>query len=66
MRNCMYPNTAANLHERKKNSLKDFLSVAGLYGITHMMIFSATEKSNYVRFVKNPKGPTLTFRIPNY
>lgn len=62
----MYPNTAINLHERKKNSLKDFLGVSGMYGITHMMIFTATERSNYMRMVKNPKGPTLTFRIKDY
>lgn len=66
MRNCMYPNTAINLHERKKNTLKDFLSVAGMYGVTHMMIFTATEKSNYLRLAKNPNGPTITFKINNY
>jgi ribosome biogenesis protein SSF1/2 len=66
MRNCMYPNTAINLHERKKNNLKDFLSVSGIYGITHMMVFTATEKSNYLRIIKNPGGPTITFKILNY
>lgn len=66
MRNCMYPNTAINLHERKKNNLKDFLSVAGIYGVTHMMIFTATQKSNYLRLVKNPVGPTITFKIREY
>ena len=36
----MYPNTAMNLHETGKNNLKDFLSVAGVFGVTHMMIFT--------------------------
>ena len=65
-RNCMYPNTAVNLKERRSNNLKDFLSVAGLYGVTHMMIFTSTDKSNYLRIIKNPGGPTITFKIKNY
>ncbi len=66
MRALMYPYTATNLKESRKNSLKDFISVAGLYGVTHMLIFTQTEKSNYLRFIKNPKGPTMTFKIEEY
>lgn len=66
MRNCMYPNTAIKLQERKKNTLKDFLGVSGMFGITHMMIFTATDKSNYLRVIKNPGGPTIIFKILNY
>lgn len=66
MRNLMYPNTAMELHERKKNSLKDFLKIAGVFGVTHMMVFTQTEEANYVRFLKNPVGPTITFKIKEY
>ena len=66
MRNCMYPNTAIKLKEHKKNALKDFLSVSSMYGVTHMMIFTSTEKSNYLRLVKNPHGPTITFKVNSY
>jgi ribosome biogenesis protein SSF1/2 len=66
MRNCMYPNTAIKLREHKKNALKDFLSVSSMYGITHMCIFTSTLKSNYLRLVKNPTGPTITFKINSY
>jgi len=31
-----------------------------------MMVFSQTDKSCYVRFLKNPKGPTITFKIDSY
>ena len=31
-----------------------------------MMILTQTETSNYIRFIKNPKGPTITFRIDEY
>ena len=40
--------------EIKKNVLKDFLSVAGVYGVTHMMILTKTDKSNFLRIIKNP------------
>ena len=66
MRELMYPNTALKLKESKKNTLKDFVSVAGVFGVTHMMMFTQTEKANYVKFLKNPKGPTITFRIEEY
>ncbi len=40
MRELMYPNTALKLKESKKNTLKDFVSVAGVFGVTHMMMFT--------------------------
>lgn len=62
----MYPYTFINLQESKKNSLKDFLGVAGQFGVSHMMILTQTENSNYIRFLKNPKGPTITCKIDEY
>ena len=40
IRELMYPYTALKLRESKKNSLKDFLGVAGQYGVSHMMILT--------------------------
>jgi ribosome biogenesis protein SSF1/2 len=54
------------LNESKKNSIKDFIGVAGLFGVTHMLIFTQTANGNYLRIIKNPKGPTLTFKIDEY
>ena len=65
-RDLMYPYTAAKLKESKKNTLKDFISVAGIFGVTHMMVYSQTEKANYLRLIKNPKGPTVTFKVDEY
>lgn len=62
----MYPYTAMKLKESKKNTLKDFIAAAGIYQVSHLVLMSATEKSNYLRFVKNPRGPTLTFKVENY
>lgn len=65
-RELMYPYTALKLKDRKKNTIKDFISVAGQYGVTHMMMFSQTDKACYLRFLKNPKGPTITFKVDQY
>ena len=66
LRELMYPYTALKLRESKRNSMKDYLGVAGQFGVTHMMIFTQTEAGNYLRFIKNPKGPTITFKIDEY
>lgn len=55
-----------NLKESKRNSMKDFLGVAGQFGVSHMMVLTQTENSNYIRFIKNPKGPTITCKIDEY
>ena len=46
--------------------MKDFLGVAGQFGVSHMMVLTQTETSNYIRFLKNPKGPTITMKILEY
>jgi len=66
MREVMYPHTAMKLRESSKNRLKDFISTGHGFGVTHMLLFSSTSTSNYLRFVKLPDGPTLTFKILNY
>lgn len=66
MRNIMYPFTALKLKESKKNSIKDFISAAGIFGVSHMQIFTQTETSNYLRLLKTPKGPTIAFKVLNY
>ena len=62
----MYPYTAMKLKESKKNSIKDFVSAAGMYGVSHMMMLTQTENGNYLRLIKNPKGPTMVFKIEEY
>ena len=39
-REMLYPYTALKLKESKKNTIKDFISVAGQFGVTHMLCFS--------------------------
>eukprot|EP00227_Mantoniella_beaufortii_P007604 CAMPEP_0197592628 /NCGR_PEP_ID=MMETSP1326-20131121/15198_1 /TAXON_ID=1155430 /ORGANISM="Genus nov. species nov., Strain RCC2288" /LENGTH=382 /DNA_ID=CAMNT_0043158349 /DNA_START=281 /DNA_END=1426 /DNA_ORIENTATION=- len=66
VRHVMEPFTARNLKESKQNKLKDFVQVAGPLGISHFMIFSATERSKYLKVCRTPRGPTLTFRVHKY
>lgn len=66
LRKVMLPNTAVNLQEQEKNTLKDFVNVAGPLGVTHFMVLSGTDIGTYLRLIKVPQGPTLTFKVSNY
>lgn len=55
-----------HLQEKRRNSLKDFLNVAGPMGVTHFMMLSKTEGGPYLRVARTPQGPTLTFKIVEY
>lgn len=66
MRKMMLPYTAERLQESKKNRLKDFLDVASVLGVTHMLSFSQSEVATNMRVLRCPRGPTLTFRVLSY
>lgn len=51
---------------RKGNVLKDYVSIASYFHVTHMCILTRTQVSPYLKVCKIPRGPTLTFRILNY
>ncbi|CAH1400375.1 unnamed protein product [Nezara viridula] len=65
-RNVMEPFTATNLRPRKSNSIKDFVAVTGVLHVSHMVILTQTVLSPYLRIIRVPRGPTLTFKIHNY
>lgn len=63
----MQPHTAAKLRERKSNRLKDFISMAGPLGVSHLFIFSTSMNNNTtLRISRTPRGPTLNFRVKSY
>ncbi|KAL6217225.1 hypothetical protein ACLB2K_010442 [Fragaria x ananassa] len=66
LKQLMSPHTALNLKEKRRNTLKDFLNVAGPYGVTHFLILSKTVTAPYLRVATTPQGPTLTFKIKEY
>lgn len=66
MRCLLEPFTARNLHVTKRNSVRDFVSVASIFHVQNMLIITKTEKSAYLRFCKLPRGPTVTYKILDY
>ncbi|PIA61363.1 hypothetical protein AQUCO_00300720v1 [Aquilegia coerulea] len=66
LRKLMLPHTALNLKEKKRNSLKDFLNIAGPMGVTHFLMLSKTDAAPYLKVARTPQGPTLTYKIREY
>lgn len=54
------------LQVNKRNILKDFISVAGPLNVTHLITFSKSEVSIYMRLIRLPRGPTMTFKVQSY
>ncbi|XP_039295442.1 protein Peter pan [Nilaparvata lugens] len=65
-RKLMEPFTASSLKVRRKNVVKDFVSVAGLLHVSHMVMFTRTDSNVYMRIARLPRGPTLTFKVHSY
>lgn len=51
---------------KKGNVLKDYVSIASYFHVSHLCILTRTVVSPYLKICKIPRGPTLTFRILNY
>ena len=66
VRRIMEPNTATRLQEREKNKLRDYLTMAGPLGVSHMLIFNQTDAGINMRVLRCPRGPTVTFRVNKY
>lgn len=65
-RKIMEPYTATSLKISKKNVVRDFVSVASVMNVTHLVVFTKTLKACYMRVCRLPKGPTLTYKIMDY
>jgi ribosome biogenesis protein SSF1/2 len=65
-RKMMEPFTAANLQERKSNRIKDFVSLAGVFNISHMTLFTRSSKSMSLKIARMPQGPTLSFKVHSF
>lgn len=67
VRRVMEPGTASRLKERKANRLRDYVTMCGPLGVTHLMLFSRSESGNTnLRVCTTPQGPTLNFRVEKY
>ena len=65
-RRIMEPFTAMSLKERKKNTIKDFVSIASVLHVSHMCIFTRAEQGMYFKLCRLPRGPTLSFKIHSF
>lgn len=66
LKHVMAPNTARALRSSKRNRLRDFVHVAGELNVKFFLVVSSTEKASYLRLMRTPRGPTLTFRLNKY
>ena len=62
----MEPFTASGLKARPKNTIKDFVHVAGLLKVSHFCVFSKTNLGPYLKIARFPRGPTMSFRVTDY
>ena len=62
-RKVMEPFTARDLKVTRKNNLKDFISIAGPLHVSHLLMFSQTERGDYLKIARLPRGPTIHFKL---
>ncbi|XP_012941305.1 S-antigen protein, partial [Aplysia californica] len=65
-RKIMEPFTASRLKVRKRNVMKDFLTIAGPMHVSHFIVFTKTDIATYMKLICVPRGPTLTFKVCEY
>jgi ribosome biogenesis protein SSF1/2 len=65
-RKMMEPYTASNLQEKKSNKIKDFVSLSGIFHVSHMCLFTRSERSMSMKMSRMPQGPTLTFKVHSF
>lgn len=67
MRHVLEPDTAVRLKERRANKLRDYTTMCGPLGVTHLVLFSRSSAGNAsMRVCRTPRGPTLHFRVDQY
>ncbi|KAH6616466.1 Brix domain-containing protein [Boeremia exigua] len=67
VRHVMEPDTAVRLKERRANKLRDYTTMCGPLGVSHLLLFSRSESGNTnLRLCRTPHGPTLHFRVEKY
>lgn len=67
VRTMMEPETASRLKERRNNKLRDYTTMAGPLGVTHLLLFTRSSNGNVnMRLAVTPRGPTLHFRVERY
>lgn len=65
-RQLMEPFTASSLREKRSNKIKDFVSLSGMFHVSHMCVFNKSATQLSFKTARLPKGPTLNFKIHQF
>lgn len=65
-RQLMEPFTASSLREKRSNKIKDFVSLSGMFHVSHMCVFNKSATQLSFKVARLPKGPTLHFKIHQF
>lgn len=66
LRIVLYPNSPLHFKENSRGSLKDLLSVAKSNDVDHLLFLTSTSSNSYLKAVKLPAGPTITFQVKGF
>jgi ribosome biogenesis protein SSF1/2 len=67
VRHLMAPYTALNLQENRQLSISHYAKHLALpMGVSHLLSFSQNDERLWLKLVKTPDGPTLTFRVVQF
>ena len=66
LRIVLYPNSPLHFKENSRGSLKEMLSLAKSNDVDHLIFITNTTNNSYLKAVKLPGGPTITFKIEGF
>jgi ribosome biogenesis protein SSF1/2 len=66
LRIVLYPNSPLHFRETSHAPLKDLLSLSKTSQVDNLLFLTSTTASSYMKAIKLPKGPTLTFKIDQF
>ncbi|CAG9333322.1 unnamed protein product [Blepharisma stoltei] len=66
LRIVLYPNCPLDFKESSKSNLKDLINMANEFEVNNMLFVTCTKNSTYLKAVKLPNGPTISFKILEY
>lgn len=64
-RRVLLPWSSQHLHGRNR-SLKDFMSVASVFSVSHLQLFTSPPRGTCLRITRFSNGPTLSFRVESF
>ena len=63
LRIVLYPNSPLHFKENSRSSLKEMITLAKTNEVDHLLFLTNTTNNSYLKAVKLPGGPTITFKV---